>query len=412
MRVFKFGGASVRDAESVKNLGKVLRAGGSESVFLVISAMGKTTNALEEVVRLYFEKGNYRDKISEIREKHLTIIQEVFEDPGAAIRETDRIFEDLSAFLKRNKSPNYDFVYDQVVCCGELVSTRIVSGYLNSVGIQNTWMDVRDYIKTDDTYREGKVDWEKTFENLSRLNKNETYVSQGFLGSDPNYFTTTLGREGSDYSAAIIAFCLDAENLTIWKDVPGVLNADPRYFSNAQLLNKISYEEAIELAYYGASVIHPKTMQPLRKKQIPFFVKSFLDPVGEGTQIRNGQALEPFIPCYIVKKEQTLLILTTRDFSFISEEKISDVFKLLHEFRIKVNLMQNSAITLSLCVEDKYKQLDGFLERIGSLYEIESEKDVSLYTLRHYKDLSETFHHGKELLRQVIKNTLQIIVKE
>src|SRR5690606_13777264 len=274
------------------------------------------------------------------------------------------------------------------------------------------WLDVRDFIKTDETYREGKVIWEETEKNFSSLQKNERYVTQGFLGSDPNHFTTTLGREGSDYSAAIIAYCLNAESVTIWKDVPGVLNADPRYFDNAQLLNKISYEEAIELAYYGASVIHPKTMQPLRKKQIPFFVKSFLDPQGEGTQIRNGQLLEPFVPCYIVKKEQTLLTLTTLDFSFISEEKISDVFKLLCEFRIKVNLMQNSAITLSLCVEDKYKQLNGFLERIGSLYEIESEKDVSLYTLRHYKDLTETFHHGKELLRQVIKNTLQIIVKE
>ena len=305
MRVFKFGGASVKDANSIKNLAEVMETTGYDNTFLVISAMGKTTNALEEVLRLYFAEGNFISKIDEIRNKHTEIADELFAHTEEIHLEITRIFDELKDFLLKNKSPNYDFVYDQVVCFGELISTKIVSAYLNSVQIKNTWLDVRDFIKTDNTYREGKVNWELTESNLSELKSDQVYVTQGFLGSDPNYFTTTLGREGSDYSAAIIAYCLNAESLTIWKDVPGVLNADPRFFEHPVLLKKISYEEAIELAYYGASVIHPKTMQPLRKKQIPFYVKSFLSPKEEGTQIRNGQALEPFIPCYILKKEQT-----------------------------------------------------------------------------------------------------------
>lgn len=413
MKVFKFGGASVKDADSVKNLADVLKTTGHKNIFLVISAMGKTTNALEQVVQLYFEKADYTLKVAEIEKQHREIAEGLFEHSEEIKKEIHVFFEDLNAFLRRNKSPNYDFVYDQVVCCGELISTKIVSSYLNSIEIKNTWLDVRDYIKTDDTYREGKVNWELTQENFSKLGKNEFFVTQGFLGSDPNYFTTTLGREGSDYTAAIIAYCLNAESMTIWKDVPGVLNADPRYFKDPQLLSKISYEEAIELAYYGASVIHPKTMQPLRAKEIPFFVKSFINPKEEGTQIRKGQALEPFVTCYIIKKEQNLLTLTTRDFSFITEDKISEIFNLLHDLKIKVNLMQNSAITLSLCLEDKYQQLDLFVEQIQDLYEVDLEKNVSLYTLRHFDEKQlHTIHEGEELLRQIIKNTLQIIVKE
>lgn len=413
MKVFKFGGASVKDADSVRNISNVLKSAGYNGTFMIVSAMGKTTNALEEVVKLYFEKADYAVKVSEILHEHLKIAEELFKDPEKITREISQFFEDLNAFLRRNKSPNYDFVYDQVVCCGELISTKIVSSYLNSAGIRNTWLDVRDYIKTDDTYREGKVNWEQTGKNFEELDKDQFYITQGFLGSDPNYFTTTLGREGSDYSAAIAAYCLNAESMTIWKDVPGVLNADPRYFDHATLLKKISYEEAIELAYYGASVIHPKTMQPLRQKEIPFYVKSFLNPGGEGTQIQKKLTLDPFVPCYIVKKNQNLLTLTTRDFSFITEEKISRIFNLLHDLKIKVNMMQNSAITLSLCLEDNYNQLNLFTETLRPDYKIDLEKDVSLYTLRHFNENSTyEFYKGTELLRQIIKNTLQIIVKE
>lgn len=413
MKVFKFGGASVRDAESVKNLVEVLQTVGYEDTFMVVSAMGKTTNALEEVVNRYFENEDYLGKVIEVEQAHLAIAHNLFDSQSSIFADIHLFFEDLKAFLRRNKSPNYDFIYDQVVCCGELISTKIVSTYLTSIGIQNTWLDVRDYLKTDSTYREGKVDWQETESNFKKLDKNKFYITQGFLGSDPNFFTTTLGREGSDYTAAIVAYCLDAESMTIWKDVPGVLNADPRYFDDAQLLHKISYEEAIELAYYGASVIHPKTMQPLRAKGIPFFVKSFLQPLSSGTEIRKGQALAPFVPCYIVKKDQHLLKLTTQDFSFITEDKISDLFNLLYALKIKVNLMQNSAITLSICVEDKFNNLESFVEKIQSTFKVELEKEVSLYTLRHFDEKTDyTFAKGKELLRQTVKNTLQIIIKE
>lgn len=413
MKVYKFGGASVKDAEGVKNLASVLRLSGYQDLFMVVSAMGKTTNALEEVVKLYFEKNDFETKIVEIQQQHIKIASELFADSHSTQSEIQLFFDDLKAFLRRNKSPNYDFVYDQVVCCGELISTKIVSNYLNSIGVENTWLDVRDFIKTDETYREGKVDFESTAKNFAQLEKGKFYITQGFLGSDPNYFTTTLGREGSDYTAAIIAFCLDAENMTIWKDVPGVLNADPRYFDDTQLLHKISFEEAIELAYYGASVIHPKTMQPLRQKGIPFFVKSFLHPESAGTEIQKKFQLEPQIPCFIVKKDQNLITLTTCDFSFITEDKISEIFQALHLLKIKVNMMQNSAITLSLCLEDKYGKLDEFLENLKWTYQIEIEKNVSLYTIRHFDEKSSySFYKGQELLRQIIKNTLQIIVKE
>lgn len=413
MKVFKFGGASVKDAEGVKNIAEVLKFTGYSDTFMVISAMGKTTNALEEVVNLYFEKGDFESKIKSIQQQHLGIVQDLFQNSDELNREIVQFFEDINSFLRRNKSPNYNFVYDQVVCCGELISTKIVSSYLNSIGIQNTWLDVRDFIKTDETYREGKINWDETETHFANLEKGPFYITQGFLGSDSNYFTTTLGREGSDYTAAIIAYCLNAESMTIWKDVPGVMNADPRFFDNAELLNKISYEEAIELAYYGASVIHPKTMQPLRQKEIPFYVKSFLNPENTGTEIQKELRLDPFIPCYIVKKDQHLITLTTKDFSFITEDKISDIFNQLHALKISVNMMQNSAISLSLCVEDKYLQLDSFLNKAEITYKVDTEKNVSLYTLRHFDEKSTySFYKGKELLRQIIKNTLQIIVKE
>lgn len=413
MRVFKFGGASVKDAEGVKNISNVLQSTGYKDIFMVVSAMGKTTNALEEVVRLYVETKDFQSKIDEIKNYHLQILHELNLNDFSVHVEIIQLFEDLTDFLNRNKSPNYDFVYDQVVGYGELASTKIVSQYLNSFDIKNEWLDVRDYLKTDDSYREAKIDWEKTSTNFQILPKNKFYLTQGFIGSDPNFFTTTLGREGSDYTAAIIAYCLDAESMTIWKDVPGVLNADPRYFDDTILLRKISYEETIELAYYGASVIHPKTLQPLRKKEIPFFVKSFVEPTGAGTEIQKELQLEPFVPCYIVKKNQNLLTLTTLDFSFITEDKISVIFTRLSDLKIKVNLMQNSAVTLSLCLEDKFNNQDHFIGSLVKDYKVESENGVSLYTLRHFDEKSTyTFYKGQELLRQMIKNTLQIIVRE
>ncbi|MDK7374138.1 MULTISPECIES: aspartate kinase [Weeksella] len=412
MKVYKFGGASVKDAESIRNVAQVLQKVGYSDVCMIISAMGKTTNALEEVVALYVEQVDYQTKINEIKEQHLQVVQDLFDQPKRTTQAVENLFSDLEAFLRRNKSPNYNYIYDQVVCKGELVSTTIVSEYLNTVGIHNAWYDVREYIKTDDTYREGQVDWEKTQKAIATLPKDRMIITQGFLGSDANFFTTTLGREGSDYSAAIFAYCLDAESMTIWKDVPGVLNADPRYFEDTVLLDRISYEEAIELAYYGASVIHPKTMQPLQNKNIPFFVKSFYEPLAPGTSVGQGQKISPKTACYILKKDQHLLHISSKDFSFITEENLSAIFNALYDAKIKVNLMQNSAISLSLCVEDKYQHLNELLNQLNHDYKISHEKGVNLYTIRHYDDNSDQCLAGKEeLLRQTFKETLQIVTK-
>ncbi|TGN26812.1 aspartate kinase [Empedobacter tilapiae] len=412
MKVFKFGGASVKDAAGVRNVANLLQSVGYENTCIIVSAMGKTTNALEEVVKRYFENDNFEKTINEVKEQHISLATELFDDPTEVSNEISQFFDDIVSFLRRNKSPNYSYVYDQVVCCGELISTKIISMYLNSIQINNEWLDVRDYIKTDNTYREGKVNWVSTEESISKLPQSGLFITQGFLGSDNNFFTTTLGREGSDYSAAIFAYCLNADSMTIWKDVPGVLNADPRYFDNAELLNHISYEEAIELAYYGASVIHPKTLQPLQQKEIPFFVKSFLNPKEAGTEVAKGQPLDPKVPCFILKREQHLIRLSSKDFSFITEDKLSGVFNKLYDYQIKVNLMQNSAISLSLCLEDKYDNLDKFIIDMNEEFKVQEENNVLLYTIRHFDANSDkVVTKENELLRQTVRETLQIVAK-
>ncbi|RLZ10472.1 aspartate kinase [Faecalibacter macacae] len=412
MKVFKFGGASVKDAEGIRNVANLLQTVGYQNTCMIVSAMGKSTNALEEVVKRYFDQDDYTETINEIEKQHIEIAKEVFEDATDVSNEISQFFNDLTSFLRRNKSPNRSYVYDQVVCCGELISTKIISMYLNSIGLANEWLDVRDYIKTDSTYREGKVDWKLTESNIAQLPKTGFYITQGFLGSDPNYFTTTLGREGSDYSAAIFAYCTNADSMTIWKDVPGVLNADPRYFNDTELLNHISYEEAIELAYYGASVIHPKTLQPLQQKEIPFFVKSFINPLEAGTAVEKGQPLNPQVPCFILKKEQHLVRLSSKDFSFITEDKLSGLFTKLYQYQIKVNLMQNSAISLSLCLEDKYNNLEQFILDVEEEFKVQVDENVLLYTIRHFDANSDSvINKDKELLRQTVRETLQIVVK-
>ena len=279
MQVFKFGGASVKDANGVKNLASVLQKIGFKNTLIIVSAMGKTTNALELVIKNYFEnKAKLQSALQEVKKYHNEIILDLFENENHPVfKKVSNLFNELTTLLNVNKSPDYNFVYDQTIGFGELVSTTIISEYLNFIGIKNNWIDVRGFIKTDNYYRRANINWNETQSLItSKFNTSVLNITQGFLGSDANNFTTTLGREGSDYTAAIFAYCLNAERVTIWKDVPGVLNADPRYFENAQLLNKISYREAIELAFYGASVIHPKTLQPLQGKEIPLYVKSFL----------------------------------------------------------------------------------------------------------------------------------------
>ncbi len=416
MRIFKFGGASVKDADGLKNLVKVLQEVGYQDTFLVISAMGKTTNAMEGVVNAYFkDKTMLSASLQEVMDYHMQILNELFESPNHAIfKDVQVLFEEVKGFLAWNKSPKYNFVYDQVVSYGELLSTTILSAYLNEVGIRNTWLDIRNFIKTDNNYRDVNVQWEKTQERLAQgLDKGKLYVSQGFIGSDENNFTTTLGREGSDYTAAILAFCLNAQSVTIWKDVPGVLNADPRYFSESQLLNKISYLEAIELAFYGASVIHPKTLQPLQRKEIPLLVKSFLNPNDPGTMVGKGEGIEPKIPCFIVKKNQVLMKLSSLDFSFIVEDSISDLFKLLHDYKMKVDMIQNSAISFSVCVDNKFGRLEELLDHLKGKFKVVYHEGVSLYTIRHFDLQSiDSLQNGKEvLLEQRGKETVQLVVK-
>lgn len=410
MKVFKFGGASVKDAEGVKNVAKVLASQGGEACLLVVSAMGKTTNALEQVVAAYFNNGDYRTEIKTIKSNHIQIASDLFDAQHEIFEEIALFFDDIEAFLRRNKSPNYSFVYDQVVSCGELISSKILSEYLNNQGFKNQWLDARDFIKTNHNYREGVVDWVLTEEHIRQLSQTECYVTQGFIGSDEHNFSVTLGREGSDYSAAIFAYALDAQVMTIWKDVPGVMTGDPRKFDKVELLSHISYEEAIEMAYYGASVIHPKTLQPLKQKHIPFFVKSFLEPEQAGTKIGNSENNQKK-ESYILKENQHLIHISTRDFSFIAEDHISYIFNLLAEYKIKVSLMQNSAISLALCLEDKYGKLDDFNEALQAEFKTELTKNVQLYTVRnaHMKNI-EHFYEGKNiLLEQLSRNTVQVV---
>lgn len=419
MQVFKFGGASVKDANGIKNVASVLQKVGYKDTLVVVSAMGKTTNALEVVIKNYFEKkSEIQNALQEVKKYHNEILLDLFEPDNyegkqhPSFKKVNAFFEELNAFLGSNKSPDYNFVYDQIIGYGELVSTTIISDYFNSIGIKNNWIDVREHIKTDNYYRRGNVDWETTQSLItSKFNKTVLNITQGFLGSDSNNFTTTLGREGSDYTAAIYGYCLNAQNVTIWKDVPGVLNADPRYFENAQLLHKISYREAIELAFYGASVIHPKTLQPLQGKEIPLFVKSFINPESPGTRIGKNETLDPMIPCFIVKKDQVLISLSSLDFSYIVEENISAIFNLLHLYKMKVDVIQNSAISFSVCVDNIYNNLEKLLQHLRAKFKVNCEENVSLYTIRHYNQnaINQIEADKTVLLKQLTQETVQIV---
>ena len=415
MKIFKFGGASVKDSDGVKNLVKILNYLGQQQTLIVISAMGKTTNSLELLVKNYFDnKDDLQYSLNEVFNFHNKILDDLFkEDNHQIFSDVKEVFENLRGFLKRNKSPDYSFVYDQVVSFGEILSTKIINSYLNYSNIRCNWVDARVLIKTDSKYRDAKLNWEITKASISKnIDTKLLNITQGFIASDANNFSTTLGREGSDYTAAIFAYCLNAESVTIWKDVPGVLNADPRVFKKPQLLNQISYTEAIELAFYGASVIHPKTLQPLQKKEIPLYVKSFLNPEGKGTSISRGTKIDPLIPCFIVQRNLNLLKLSSLDFSFIVEDNISDIFQILHENKMKVDLIQNSAISFSVCVYDKYSRLKELISILKATFKVECTENVSLFTIRHFNENSsgEILKNNTLLLEQRTKETLQLVV--
>ena len=418
MHVFKFGGASVKDAQGVRNVATVLNQTQETNLVIVISAMGKTTNALEGVVACYFnEPTKLKQAIEAIKAYHWAICQELFTDTNQLVfSHLQELITALSSFLQTNKSTNKAYVYDQVVGYGELLSTTIVSTYLTQKGIQNTWIDIRTCIVTDSSFRDACVNWQKTKQHIVKnIAPKGITITQGFLAAEAsNNFTTTLGREGSDYTAAILAYCLDAAGVTIWKDVPGVLNADPRYFNTTRLLKHISYREAIELAFYGASVIHPKTLQPLQKKEIPLFVKSFYDPLSPGTCVGKGVTLDPKTACFILKKEQILLSLSSLDFSFMVEKNISDVFTLLDTYKMKVSLIQNSAISFSVVIDDAYHNLDSLLSSLRAAFRVSWNEDVTLYTIRHAssKDVKSLIQNKKVLLKQESRETIQVVIKD
>ncbi|MGB0656458.1 MAG: aspartate kinase [Flavobacteriaceae bacterium] len=418
MKVFKFGGASVKDAAGVKNILRVLRHTGFKDTLIVVSAMGKTTNALEQVVHSFFENNEqFPQDLQKVREDHHRIIEDLFESESALISQrVNALFDGVLTFLNTTDIKEYSLVYDQVVSVGELVSTTIISDYMEREGMENTWLDSRECIKTDSYFRDANIYWTDTEAAIQQaVNGKSTLISQGFIGSAPNGLTTTLGREGSDYSAAIFAYALRANSVTIWKDVPGVLNGDPRKFKDTVLLNQISYREAIELAFYGASVIHPKTLQPLQRKEIPLYVKSFENPKNKGTAVSKGKTLHPEVPCYIVKNDQTLLKMSSKDFSFIVEENISEIFALLHQYQMRVEMIQNSAISFSICIYNKYDNLEPLLEALKTKFKVEVTEGVSLYTIRHFDKPAINFIKnkvGEILLEQRTLNTAQFVVKE
>ena len=418
MKIFKFGGASVKDANGVKNILNVLKHTGFDNTLIVVSAMGKTTNALERVVSSFFEnKVQFSVDLELVRIQHHSIIKELYDAENKVITDkVNALFDGVLDFLKTTDSDDYSWVYDQVVSLGELVSTTIISDYMQSQDIDNSWLDARKCIKTDAYYRDANLYWTDTEAAIQKeVAGKRTLVSQGFIASAPNGDTTTLGREGSDYSAAIFAYALGADSVTIWKDVPGVLNGDPRKFDDTVLLNQISYREAIELAFYGASVIHPKTLQPLQRKQIPLYVKSFENPENPGTAVSKGKTLDPMVPCYIVKENQTLLKLSSKDFSFIVEDNISEIFALLHQFKMRVEMIQSSAISFSICIFNKYSKLEHLLEALNSKFKVEVNDGVSLYTIRHFDKPAINFIKnavGEILVEQRTTNTAQFVVRD
>lgn len=417
MKVYKFGGASIKDAEGVRNLKKILKSETNNSLLVVVSAMGKMTNALEEVVRAALDpEREWHKPLQLVKDFHSVMLSDLFPDPMHPIyAEVAKFFSKLEYFLKSNKSGQHAFVYDQVVCYGELLSTTIVSMYLQENGVQNKWLDARYCIITDAKYRDAMVDWEESMKAIqAQVDREGITITQGFIGSEKqNSFSTTLGREGSDYTAAIFAYCLDADTVSIWKDVAGVYSADPRVFENPTLLKSISYKEAIELAFYGATVIHPKTLQPLQGKNIPLYVRSFTDLEQTGTCVGIGEDIDPKVPCFILKENQVLLSLSALDFSFMMEDTIGEVFKLLHKYKMKVNLIQSSAISFTVCVSDMYVNLEKLLEELQKHFRVRYNTNVKLYTIRHFQpDTGKTIEKENEvLLRQQSRETLQLIVR-
>ncbi|HRW62080.1 MAG TPA: aspartate kinase [Bacteroidales bacterium] len=418
MLVFKFGGASVKDADAIKNLHKIVKSF-PEKLVIVISALGKTTNALEEILKIsYHNEDNGTEHLRKLKQHHLNIAAELISDKSNKLFEKlENEFERLNHILfNKEFDLNPDLKYDQVVSFGEIFSTLIVSEYLNLNAIKNSWIDIRDVFVTDDTYREAKIHFEltrKVVQQKFSFENTEVYLTQGFIGRSKNGFVTTLGREGSDYTAAVLANLLDAEKLVVWKDVEGVLNADPQYFGNTQKLDELSYQEAVELAYFGAKVIHPKTLKPLHNKNINLYVKSFLNPEKEGTVIKCIKQYNQDLPIYIVKKNQVLISIFPKDLSFVIEDELSTIFRYLSEQRIKVNLIQNSAISISFCVDNTNHKVTQLIEKLNEDYKVLYNDQLELLTIRHYTEeaIHEVTKGRKVYIEQRSRTTAHFVIR-
>lgn len=431
MKIFKFGGASVSTAEAVKQLADIV-AGSEPPLIVVVSAMGKTTNALEAIVDHYFrtetENGitpleidpQLKARLEQIREQHTSIAEQLFTNPRHPVfQHIKGYFTALEEKLRQEASLNYDFEYDQIVVYGELLATRIVAAYLEERGLPAHWKDVRKIIKTDSTYRNARVNWELTTQQVNRHLREETgfTVLQGFIAASPNNISTTLGREGSDFTASILGYQLQAEEVVIWKDVAGVFNADPKLFSDAVKLDEISFREAVELAYYGAKVIHPKTIKPLQNRQIPLKVNSFMQPAHTGTLVAhfNNQLVcrseNATPPVYIIKKRQMLISVSPQDFSFIVEANLSKIFGLLAQYNLQVNLMQHSAISFSICLDEQREKIDALLAELQQDFRVLYNTGLTLITIRHYTDAAiERMISGKTIyVEQKSRNTARYV---
>lgn len=417
MLVFKFGGASVKDAAGITNLARVVKRYAHEPLLIVVSAMGKTTNALEKLAKAYYNQASdAHDLYEDIKQYHYSILHELFNDNDPVFNEVANTFVEIDWMLEDEPADTYDFIYDQLVSVGELLSSRIVTAYLNQQGLTSKWLDVRGYIHTDNTYREGVVDWDKTRQSIEQdlpaMIGKSIVVTQGFLGGTSENFTTTLGREGSDYTASILAACLQAESVTTWKDVPGILNADPKFFEDTVKFDELSYTEAMEMTYYGASVIHPKTIKPLQNAGIPLLVKPFNDPDAAGTVIGNTDKQHFEKAIIIVKQNQVLVSISAKDHSFISENHLSQVYQLFAQNQVKVNVLQTSALSLSVCFDLMEERFEKLLVQLQNNFNVKYNSQLSLITLRHYKySLLEELINGKSvLLQQTSRNTAQVVV--
>lgn len=421
MQVYKFGGASVKDADAVKNVTSILAQNNFNEKVVVISAMGKTTNELEQVIQLYYAgKVEWEAALDGVYQKHLLIMDQLYAnaDITKAVEDVKQLIDATAKFLRENNSRNFNYIYDQVVSLGEYISTTIVSDYANSIGLSNTLLNVKEVLFTDNAYTEGKVDFAKTElaikSKVTELVKSGFVITQGFVGCTPEGFATTLGREGSDYTASIFAYALNAERMTVWKDVEGIMNADPKEFPDAQFISELTFHEAIEMTYYGASVIHPKTIKPIQNKNIPLEVRSFVNSAKRGSVI-SANANTNFLPPIIIwKRGQVLLSFSANDFSFIAEEHLSKVFATFAENRLRINMMQNAAISFSIAVDFKKEKIDNVIAQLQQEFAITRNDGLSLLTIRHYNQgiIDKLTKEKDILLRQISRNTIQVLLRE